>query len=450
MTSRAMAYPSPVPVSRKRKKTRKSSGKPRPQAHASRGGAGDQQRELAAARAGFAEYRRQLDERRASLAAAAAAPMIAELVELAATESDADLEDALCLRIGRTLTELDDAPVDDHVGPGTFADAMIDAAAQAAGAALAGDADGRTHAWRVLSAVTGILNQPLGAAAIESIDDLRAQPGGDLLPATPAGPAITGPVLWTRDAYGSRFGVVAPFRTADGPDRWYLWDIDGCGHDTFTVHSRYHATPAAALADWQSGVGTPAADGTVLTPVDDPGLLDDLMPRERGMLRPGGENVEQFAEYHRSKRLAEAVLDAIASTRPRPTSAPSDLDKTTAADQFAAWLREHRPDRARSADLDEHVTELADSWHIGESGHLYHTCSPHRVALVAEHIRDYYEDDFAAELVALLPDWTAWLAERNATPAHLADRCRPYAHGEPHKAASAGDDRPNYLTRIAE
>jgi hypothetical protein len=439
-----------VPVSRKRKKTRKSSRKSRPETHTWRGGPSDQQPELAAAMAGLDEYRRQMDERRASRAAAAATPMIAELIGLAATRSDSDLEDELCVRIGRTLTELGDAPIDDHVGPNTFADAVTDAAVKAVGAALAGEVDGWTHAWRVLTAVTGILNCPLSERAIESIDDLRAQPGGDLLPATPTGPTITGPVLWTRDAYGSRFGVAAPFRTADGPERWYLWDIDGCGHDTFTVHSRYHATPAEALADWQAGVGAPAADETVFTPVDDPGLLDDLMPREQGMLRPGGENVEQFAEYHRSKRLAEAVLDAIESAHPHRTSAPSDLGRTTAANPFAGWLREHRPDQARPADLEELVTELADSWHIGDSGHLYHTCSPHRVALTVEHIRGYYQDDFAADLIALLPDWTAWLADRNATPAHLADRCRPYAHGEPHKTVNADDDRSDYLARTAE
>jgi len=97
--------------------------------------------------AGFAEYRRQLDERRAFLAAAAAESMIAELVGLAATRSDFDLEDELCVRIGRTLTELDDAPIDDHVGPNTFAEAVIDAAAEAVGAALVGEADGGGSRW---------------------------------------------------------------------------------------------------------------------------------------------------------------------------------------------------------------------------------------------------------------------------------------------------------------
>lgn len=440
-----------MPVSRKRKKTRKSSRSSRPHALDLHGGPGDRQRELAAAVAGFGEYRRQLDERRASLAVAAAQPMIMDLVALAAARSEADLEDELCVRMGRTLAEWDDAPIDDHVGPNTFVEAVVDAAVKAVGDALVGEADGLTGAWRVLAAVTGIVSYPFSELATESIRDLRAGPGGHVLPATPDGPTVTGPVLWARDAYGSRFGVVARFCVVNGPDRWYLWDIDACGHDVFTVHSRYHATMDDVVADWRAGVGSPAADGSAFGPVDDPGLLDDLLPREQGMMRPGGEDAEQLAEYHRSKRLAESVMDAVMSSRPHQTPTQVGLDEKTAATLFHAWLREHRQDRSARTDLKELVTELASSWHIAGPTALYHTCSPHRVALVVEHVHGYYQDDFAADLVTLLPDWTAWLADRNGTPAVLADRCRPYAQGEPHTALLSTDDRgPNYLVRVTE
>jgi hypothetical protein len=40
-------------------------------------------------------------------------------------------------------------------------------------------------------------------------------------------------------------------------------------------------------------------------------------------------------------------------------------------------------------------------------------------------MRNCYQDDFAAQLIALLPDWTCWLAARNGTPPHLAERCQP-------------------------
>jgi len=65
------------------------------------------------------------------------------------------------------------------------------------------------------------------------------------------------------------------------------------------------------------------------------------------------------------------------------------------------------------------------------------------------HIRDYYLDDFADQLLALLPAWTTWLAQRNATPPQLAERCQPYAHGKPHP--QLGDEhRPRYLARVIE
>jgi len=44
-----------------------------------------------------------------------------------------------------------------------------------------------------------------------------------------------------------------------------------CGHSALTVHSRYHATADEALADWQAGVGAPAADGTVFALSTAPG-----------------------------------------------------------------------------------------------------------------------------------------------------------------------------------
>ena len=102
------------------------------------------------------------------------------------------------------------------------------------------------------------------------------------------------------------------------------------------------------------------------------------------------------------------------------------------------------------ADLDDIVTELAGSWQIAGPNALYSACSPHRVALVADHLRGYYEDDFAADLVALLPDWTRWLAELNNTTPELAERCRPYAHGQPHPSIRGADNDPHYLARLTE
>jgi hypothetical protein len=354
----------------------------------------------------------------------------------------------LCTRIGAVLHAQAQAPVDGLVGPNLLAEAVVTAAAAAVRAALA-DPAGQPEAWRapwrVLTAVAGVLPFPYDEAAAEAIGQLRDDPGERLLPAMPPGPAVTRRVLWTRDAYGSRFGVTAAITTDGEAPRWYLWDIDACGHQAFTVHSGFYPTPDQALAAWQAGVGQVAAAGTVFAPVDDEWLLAELMPAEEGFLRAGGEGADQFAEYHRSKRLGQAVTQTL--KRPA-TPRRAGLDAAAAAAEFTAWLRTHRAEPPQ--DLDELATELADSWCINHIDAVYATCSPHRVALSMLHIRNYYLDEFADRLIALLPDWTRWLADRNTTPPHLADRCLTYAHGEPHTDVGDDDSRPRYLARVTE
>ncbi len=46
-----------------------------------------------------------------------------------------------------------------------------------------------------------------------------------------------------------------------------------------------------------------------------------------------------------------------------------------------------------------------------------------------DHVPGYYVDEIADRLIALLPDWITWLAERNATPPELADRRLRCAQG---------------------
>jgi hypothetical protein len=52
--------------------------------------------------------------------------------------------------------------------------------------------------------------------------------------------------------------------------------------------------------------------------------------------------------------------------------------------------------------------------------------------------------------VALLPEWTRWLAARNATPPELADRCVPYAEGKPRSQVEVDDIGPDCLARVTE
>lgn len=407
-------------------------------------------RQVAGAIAELGGQRGRIDAARATAATAAAGGLVSDLVQVALAEPDTDVDDELCARLGALLYASAQAPEGESVGPNLLAEAVVAAAGQALRSALVAST-GRPEQWqapwRVLNAVAGILPYPESEIAADTIAELRAAPGGSALPPTPAGPVVTGPVLWTRDAYGSRFGVAAAVDEPGRPRRWYLWDIDACGHQAFTVHSGFYATQEQALAAWRSGAGEAAAAGAEFTPVDNLWLLAELMPVEQGILRAGGENAEQFAEYHRSKRLGQVATQAHEPREARPRAA---LDLADVAAEFNTWLRTHEVDEPWPEEREELVAQLAESWSISHIDATYHTCSPHRVALTVLHIRDYYPGDVAARVLALLPTWTGWLAERNHTPAHLAERCLPYLHGERHVDLGDNDLRPNYLARVAE
>jgi hypothetical protein len=440
-----------VPVSRKRKKNRKLKAVARANPPMTRSGFDCQPPQRPDVWTGVGATQRHVDERD-GLAAAAAEDLVAELIKFAPDRLDRELEDELCARSGVRLQEWAARQPGERVGPYRLAETVITVAAEAVQAALrelSTNPDRWQAAWRILGAVARTVPYPLSADAAEAIKHLRTVTGGQMLPVPPEGPSVTGQVLWTRDAYGSRFGITAAFSTHNEPDRWYLWDVDVCAYKPFTVHSAYYPTPEQALAVWQAAVGEPAAAHTAFTPVDDPGLLTDLLPFEEGALHPGGENADQFAEYHRSMRLAEAARERAVESLSRPEPR-AGLDAATATTQFTAWLRENRTGQPQPAELDELITELAASWQISSPAALYATCSPHRVAMTVLHLRDYYLEDFATQLVALLPDWVSWLSARNNTPTEMAERCRPYALGEPHAEISLNGNWPNYLARVTE
>ncbi|MEU8001104.1 hypothetical protein AB0B66_08100 [Catellatospora sp. NPDC049111] len=389
-------------------------------------------------------YRNELHARREQMAAEAAQELVADLAEHTDGRPYVEVADELCARMGVRLRTWADGPVDDHVAPNTFAAAVLTAATAAVRGKLpeaGAEPDGWRGAWQVLTAVTRMV---AADAAADAIAELRSLPGAEVLPELPDGPAATSPILWVRDAYGSRFGVTASFSTLGGDDRWYLWDVDACGYMPFTVHSGYYPTQEQALAAWRAGVGPMAAEAAA-APVDDPSLLAELLFPGEGLIRAGGESAEQLAEYHRGARLADAAL----STLTVSPYDPAEDQAANAAREFEAWLREHRPDRL-PADIDEIAAELAGSWRIDSPPALFHTCSPHRVASAVAHVRDYYEDDFAERLIDVLPDWISWLAARTGLSPDLADRCTPYVRGRRFPGTEGDGTQPNYQARVVE
>jgi hypothetical protein len=397
------------------------------------------------------EYRRRLDEHRTALAAESAAPMVDALIAAAPGWSDDDLEDDFCVRFGAAMAQYEASPLEDRVNPDDFGRALLSVLdehlyeAEESGSEL-------TVVQRLLTVVAGVLPAPLSESArdlvAEHLDD-------DVAQRATRGRAVTGSTLWARDSYGSRWAVVAPFASADGSGRWYLWDVDTCGYQVATVYSGFHPSAEAALAGWQQAVGHSSA-GATLTPADDTETLDALLVGDVEGIRPGGEDQAQYAEFLRSRRLGRTIRQAAGQARGRTLAR---LSADTAAERFARRLRQlghhDRPagdesdqGPAGAADL---ATEMAESWSPREHPGLYPYCSPHKVAAAVLHLRNYYKDDFAAELVAVLPEWIRFLAEHTGMTTDLTERCLAHASGEL-QFPGLLDERgqPNLMARVTE
>jgi hypothetical protein len=397
------------------------------------------------------EYRQKLAEHRTALAGDAAGALIDALIATASERSDDDLEDDLCIRFGAAMAHFERGSVEDIVNPEDFVGAVLSALDERFHKPAEAGADVAVL-QRLLTVVAGVLPFPLSESARDLISTHLDAPTAKRVA---RGRAVTGPVLWARDVYGTRWAVVAPFTSDAGPDRWYLWDVDTCGYEVLTVHSGFHASAEAAVAAWRESVGQ-AADGALLTAVDDSETLDALLPGEVEAIRIGGEDEEQHAEFLRSRRLGGTARKAVRRMRGRAFVRLTAADATA---QFAQRLRQidhhggivGEGDDAGPIGPDELAAELAESWSPQDHATLYPFCSPHKVAVAVLHLRDYFQDDFAAELVALLPEWIRFLAEHTAMPAELTERCLAYASGELQFPGILDDrGRSNPMARVAE
>ncbi|MFF5233861.1 hypothetical protein [Dactylosporangium sp. NPDC000521] len=434
-----------MPVSRKRKKKSQSGSRSSRQSMvSSRGGSAG-----AGVFGELFEYRQRLAEHRTALAGDAAGTLIDALVASAPGRSDDDLEDDLCIRYGAAMASFEGGSVEDIVNPEDFVGALLSALDERFHKPAEADADVAVL-QRVLAVVAGVLPFPFSESASGL---MSAHLDARTAKRVARGRAVTGPVLWARDVYGTRWAVVAPFTSDAGPDRWYLWDVDTCGYEVLTVHSGFHPSAESAVAAWRESVGQGAAGGAVLTAVEDSETLDALLRGEVEGIRIGGEDEEQYAEFLRSRRLGATARKAVRRVRGRAFA------RLTAADakaQFAQRLRQtdHRGGivgEEEDAGPDDLAMELAESWSPQDHPTLYPFCSPHKVAVAVLHLRDHYKEDFAAELVALLPEWIRFLAEHTAMPAELTERCLTYASGELQFPGILDDrGRPNPMARIAE
>jgi hypothetical protein len=378
--------------------------------------------------------------------------MVDALTAVAPGRSDDALEDDFCVRYGAAMVQFEGGAVEDLVNPEDLVAALLSAIDQRLHEAAKTGADVAVL-QRLLSVVAGVLPVPLSDSARHLVSaHLEAR----VAQRVARGRAVTGPVLWVRDVYGSRWAVVAPFTSVAGPDRWYLWDVDTCGYEVLTVHSGFHPSAESAVAAWRESVGPAAAGGAVLTAVDDSETLGYLLRGELEGIRVGGEDEEQYAEFLRSRRLGRTAREAVRRVRGR---ASGRLTTADAEARFAQRLRQigyqggifGEGEDAGAVGADELAAEMADSWSPRDYPALYPSCSPHKVAMVVLHMRGFYQDDFAAELVAMLPEWIRFLAEHTAMPAELTERCLAYASGElQFPGVLDHEGRSNPMARVTE
>ena len=230
--------------------------------------------------------------------------------------------------------------------------------------------------------------------------------------------------LIARDAYGSRFLLVAPFGYDQEPaDHWYAWDIDSCWLLT-VLKAGVFESAQDALAEWQDAVG-PAAAGTELSPGTPETaarlLASCLRTGPMSDILEGSEPRELIREYYRLRRRARILAGSAASTAASSAAGPGEALET-----FLGWYAARHDDVPQ--DLTDAVGLILYEWEPGTHPEdTRYACSPHRIEMAARLIRDGYYPDHANAALRLLPEWTQWCIEQTGLTGDFAARSRAAA-----------------------
>ena len=258
---------------------------------------------------------------------------------------------------------------------------------------------------------------------------------------------LAGEPLVARDAYGSRFLLVAPFRHGqdwdqEAPGHWYAWDIDSCWIDV-VVSAGVFGSAEDALREWRDAVGA-AAFGTTLSPSAPETTARLLAPcLETGPLSDmlqGSEPRELIHEYYRLRRRARDLVGAIRSPADSAGATLSDADSVQEA--FLGWYATQSGDVP--ADAPEAVGTILEEWGPRKppDERSVYACSPHRIEMTARLIRDGYLADYANAALRLLPQWTQWCIEQGELTGDLAARSRGAALTEAAALVDEETDEP--------
>jgi hypothetical protein len=231
--------------------------------------------------------------------------------------------------------------------------------------------------------------------------------------------AVIGEVFRMRDAYGTRFAVLAGF--VYGRDREpsvFLFDVDASGIIKLVGAGVFDDVDQAAAA-WLASVGD-AAGETAPQVVADPRELLCLVHCDIGdeMAIFGDEPRVVMDNWFRGQRRHHELAEALRKRGmplPAAESLYHDIDAASMIEEFTAWYT-GTPDT-------EALAELAAEWLEGSIPETWHSVSPERVRHHRRLLSDWVADDPVTLAVKeLLPDWVAWLGECSGLPEHLRER----------------------------
>jgi hypothetical protein len=303
---------------------------------------------------------------------------------------------------------------------------LIDRAAKRiVDAASRGD-DSWRGPWWLLHGLGSIGSYGLGGYAWEQASKAAGSLPPDAHGADPEwlkllpGIKATGDVRVMRDAYGTRFGVMAAMSYPGGVDpSVYLMDIDASELIALAGAGVFDDVDQAAAA-WQEQVGV-SAEGLTPLPATPESLTCLVYCEHEEQHVMGDESRGLIDNWFRGPRRMHDVHDALQErgiALPEYHSLFHDIDVAPMADPFIEWYSErhgHRPGR-------EAVEALAGEWLEGMLPGAEHSVSPKRSEAFRGLISDWLDDPITDAVLALLPEWVRWNGEQAGVPASLIER----------------------------
>ena len=307
-----------------------------------------------------------------------------------------------------------------------WAEELVDRAAKRMVDAAGRGDDSWQGPWWLLHGLSSIGSYGLGGYAWEQASKAARSLPSDVQVADPGwlkllpGIKATGDVRVMRDAYETRFGVIAAMSYPGGVDpSVYLMDIDASELIGLAGAGVFGDVDQAA-AVWREQVGV-SAEGLVPVPATSESLTCLVYCEHEDQQVIGDESRTLMDNWFRGPRRMHDVHDALQErgiALPEYHSLFQDIDVAPMAEPFIAWYSErhgHRPSR-------EAVEALAGEWLEGMLPGTEHSVSPKRSESFRGLISDWLDDPITDAVLALLPEWVRWNGEQAGVPASLIER----------------------------